>query len=1044
MKYKFAHFGDVHWRGLTRHDEYRRSFVDAFKTLKKEKVDGIFIAGDIVHSKTQGISPELIDSLCWWFRGLSEIAPVYVTLGNHDGLIMNKDREDAISPILRALDLPNVYLSKFTETFSVNHEVEATNFSCFDEENWPNASPKKGKINIALFHGAVTGSKTDINWELDGEVDEAFFQGFDFVFLGDIHKHQYLDSENRIAYCGSTIQQNFGETPGKGFMIWEIENTDVYSSKHVEVKHDMPYVTIDWKGNVGDTLDEAEEYPDMSRFRIRTNVAISQGEIKQIYSALKEFKNASEVVMKQEVPKPDLVLEESLRNEKANLRDPVVVSKMVKDYFKRADLPDRLNDQFEENVQRFWKSVSKVETTSPGRWSIKSLEFDNLFGYGKGNKINFADMDGITGIFGKNRIGKSSVCGSVMYTMFNTTDRGSISNLHVINSRKGHCKSSAVISKRGKHYKIERQSIKKESRAGKLSVSTQLNLFEVDVSGNIVRDLCGEQRRETEKTLKNIVGNSDDFLLTSFASQGEMNSFINQKASARKTVLSKFLDLDVFDQLNEAAKQEASVVKQMIRNVPERDYDLTIVETKNKLKIKTNERDHLYETLETLRQRVRSLDLNLETRDDKKIVTKQDVHEQETRVKSLLNKKEIVSKKLEGLSETKKEITSKTSKMQEIKDSFPLEELKKTLEEQKELDNTTIKTRHKLDKEKQKLKLFEKEAEKLEDIPCSEACPVNKYMEGALKAKKKLKGQNKIIEEVAEDLKLTRIQLKKLKDKDLENKLSKYNELVSNFGDLSMEKNHISLKIVDSENTLEKTRISIEEEVKSLDEMKVNVSSDDSAEQVSAMRRKLRDLRTKENSLEDKVSKSSEDIGLLQARIEKLTEERDAYEELIEKWRGYELFMQATSKNGLPLEIIRSRLPEINAEIASILQGVTGFTVELESNEGSNDMDIYINYGDSKRIIECCSGMEKMMSAMAIRVALTNVSELSKSDLFIIYEGFGALDDGNIEACSRFLESLKKWFRCILIISHVDAVKDSVDNVLEISKDGKDAIVRQE
>ena len=107
-------------------------------------------------------------------------------------------------------------------------------------------------------------------------------------------------------------------------------------------------------------------------------------------------------------------------------------------------------------------------------------------------------------------------------------------------------------------------------------------------------------------------------------------------------------------------------------------------------------------------------------------------------------------------------------------------------------------------------------------------------------------------------------------------------------------------------------------------------------------------------------------------------------------------------------------------------------------------MEVFINYGDSKRIIECCSGMEKMMSAMAIRVALTNVSELSKSDLFIIDEGFGALDDGNIEACSRFLESLKKWFRCILIISHVDAVKDAVDNVLEIDKEGKDAFVKHE
>ena len=128
MKYKFAHFADVHWRGLTRHREYRRAFEDAFESMRKEQVDGIFVVGDIVHSKTQGISPELIDSLCWWFRELSKIAPVYVTLGNHDGLIMNKDREDAISPIIRALDLDNLYLSKNTEVFDIGEEIAVTNF----------------------------------------------------------------------------------------------------------------------------------------------------------------------------------------------------------------------------------------------------------------------------------------------------------------------------------------------------------------------------------------------------------------------------------------------------------------------------------------------------------------------------------------------------------------------------------------------------------------------------------------------------------------------------------------------------------------------------------------------------------------------------------------------------------------------------------------------------------------------------------------------------------------------------------------------------
>ena len=102
---KVAHFGDVHWRSLSRHQEYKNSFIDAFASLRDLKPDVILIAGDIVHSKTQGISPELINHLVWWFRELAEIAEVHVTLGNHDSLVLNPDREDAISPIINAITL---------------------------------------------------------------------------------------------------------------------------------------------------------------------------------------------------------------------------------------------------------------------------------------------------------------------------------------------------------------------------------------------------------------------------------------------------------------------------------------------------------------------------------------------------------------------------------------------------------------------------------------------------------------------------------------------------------------------------------------------------------------------------------------------------------------------------------------------------------------------------------------------------------------------------------------------------------------------------
>ena len=81
------------------------------------------------------------------------------------------------------------------------------------------------------------------------------------------------------------------------------------------------------------------------------------------------------------------------------------------------------------------------------------------------------------------------------------------------------------------------------------------------------------------------------------------------------------------------------------------------------------------------------------------------------------------------------------------------------------------------------------------------------------------------------------------------------------------------------------------------------------------------------------------------------------------------------------------------------------------------------------------------MSSLAIRVALINVSSLPKTDLLIIDEGFGALDDMNVESCNRLLSSLKKWFRNILVISHVDAVKDGVDNVLDITQHNKNAKV---
>ena len=81
-----AHLADVHIRGIQRHDETRHVFKSFINDCKARQIDHIFIAGDIFHTKTSGITPEYIDLMTELFKELSScVKGVHVTLGNHDG-----------------------------------------------------------------------------------------------------------------------------------------------------------------------------------------------------------------------------------------------------------------------------------------------------------------------------------------------------------------------------------------------------------------------------------------------------------------------------------------------------------------------------------------------------------------------------------------------------------------------------------------------------------------------------------------------------------------------------------------------------------------------------------------------------------------------------------------------------------------------------------------------------------------------------------------------------------------------------------------------
>jgi DNA repair exonuclease SbcCD ATPase subunit/DNA repair exonuclease SbcCD nuclease subunit len=1037
---KIAHLADVHFRGLSRHEEYRRAFKDFFEQCEETKPDHIVIAGDIVHSKTHGISPELVDILTWWFNGMAQVAPTHIILGNHDGLITNKDRQDAISPIVNALNNPNLFLYKKSDSYEFEPGMVFNVFSCFDEENWGNVKPVPNMINIALYHGPVRGSAIESDWQIEGEVEIDIFSGFDFVLLGDIHKTQYLDAEQRIAYPGSVIQQNYGESANKGYLLWEISSKEQYTSRFIEIQNRQPFITLEW-----DSIDinavTNGSIPKRSRVRIKHPAGVSRAELNQFKSLLKEKSQTSEIVtrvLNSEVNRNIVTLEDK---NAVDLRDPAVVLKLIKDFHCDADYSDETWEEVAVRLRKYCEMIPKTDTARGTRWSIDSMRFDNTFGYGEGNVIDFSTLTGVVGLFGKNRAGKSSIPGSLAYGLFNTSDRGSLKNLHIINTRKNHCKVEIDVTVNSKRYRAQRQSVKRTSRAGVVSASTHLNIFEIDASGEVIKDASGEQRRDTDTILQSLIGEKSDFFLTTFASQGDMNNFIKERATQRKAILANFLDLAVFDSLYDLINRDSAHVKALLSKTPDKNWSSAIVELQEEIK-DNKKRISLAETeMSSHQARLASLNLELRELNPDGVITQRDVDEKAEKLKKIQDRIVSLDISIKSTQVSLDEQERKLEKAENLEKSFPLQELEEKLNEQREVERNLLTSTHRLESERKTLKQQKESAKILESVPCGTQFLECKFIKRSHKNAKLIDGQIDLVDELSKAMSVLKKSLGNLLGQDLDEKISKYRDFMKKASALRLEKSEIEITLSDlhrERNDLEETELLLSDQISI---MSAQVVDDTGNVDITSIKNKIGDIQGEIRKNDAMRLSLSERIGQDKTRLKQIKKEKKDYENTLSQWKIYDALLTATSKRGVPVHVLNSRLPKINSEIAKILGDSTNFTVELEAPTDSNAMNIFIDYGDSRRPIECASGMEKMLSSLAIRVALINVSILPKSDVLIIDEGFGSLDDINIEACNRLLQSLKKYFKSIIVISHIEGIKDSVDNLIEITKNGVDAHV---
>jgi DNA repair exonuclease SbcCD ATPase subunit len=121
----------------------------------------------------------------------------------------------------------------------------------------------------------------------------------------------------------------------------------------------------------------------------------------------------------------------------------------------------------------------------------------------------------------------------------------------------------------------------------------------------------------------------------------------------------------------------------------------------------------------------------------------------------------------------------------------------------------------------------------------------------------------------------------------------------------------------------------------------------------------------------------------------------------------------------------------VENEVNNILTQVVDFEIVFEV-DGKN-INTQIKYDDLNIWdLSLTSGMEKFISSLAIRAALINVSNLPRPNFIAIDEGFGALDSDNLNSVFMLFNYLKSKFDFVLIVSHVESMRDIVDQLIEI------------
>jgi len=689
--------------------------------------------------------------------------------------------------------------------------------------------------------------------------------------------------------------------------------------------------------------------------------------------------------------------------------------------------------------------------------NLQSITLKNFKSYGpEPQTVDLTNVDAV-GIGGGNGSGKSSLIEALTFALYGKATATEIRELGddaLINDRANEAYVSVTYEKGGNLYTVERAFRRRGAGKARLSSSILLQpIADVKAVNAKVESLLGMSY--------------ETFVSSTIVRQDEMDRLTAKRPAERKEILANIFGLQAYEAMREKAHEKAWMIKNEIAGLEA---------TKKTLEDKISQEEAVRQKLASHEARVKELE--------------------ERRGKAEAEKKEVESK-LDEIREKKTDFDTKASEKKTLaeqvkEDEASAESIRKQIQEAADADKELkvlkprLEERTKLNDESQKL------GEQREQLKVTLA-ELQKAMQGIeQKIKEESDNYQKIKDYAVPECPICKRPLDEPHRKQL---LKEYEQKIS---ELKKEYDESAKKTHDADITLNGQVIpSIEKAQNALNELKdldkkigeltaaanrlPQLKEEESkhtelitqrmkrANELEEVLLKLSPIIQSFAAREDERKKLEREIAIIQGELGTETANRDHvkkdlgeiedakinHKKLVKQigdkgkiGAAYEfLEKEVFHKDGIPTALLMEIVPEIEQEASRILRDLSSGRMDIsfkfgrKTKTGKMTEELIIEAIDQggSHPVSRYSGGERMRINLALRLGVSEVvtkrsGYKGRVETLVIDEGFGPLDEEGRRATVEILQSLRQRFKKILVISHIDDVREAFETRLMVSK----------